>query len=107
MPTQFVLDVTPSVLDKAARAKKRGKATEMQVALNDMESELEDFLTFREPEGISDKVCDYPPIVQDLWLDEGNELHVVAYVPADFIISVSDLSEPLKRILDRLKRLNA
>jgi len=30
MPTQLVLDVTPSVLDKAAKAKKRGKATEMQ-----------------------------------------------------------------------------
>ena len=103
MPTQLTLDVTPSVLDKAAKAMKRGKATERQIALNDLEAELEDVVSSRDPDGSPDLVGDFSPIVQSFWLDEANELHVVACVPATFIIPVSEMSDRLKRMLNLVK----
>ena len=91
-------------MEKAAWASKRGKATERQLALNAIETELEDFVSLREPEGFSDLICDHTPIVQSFRLDEANELHVVAHVPANFIIPACEMSDSLKRLLDLVKQ---
>jgi hypothetical protein len=105
MPSNLVVDITPSELWKAEKASRRGKATARQAALTEIEAELEDVVSDRDPDDLP-WATDFTPIIQSFWADESGELHVEAQVHASFVIPSSETSEALKRLLNILSEPN-
>ena len=102
MATKIIIDVTPDILDKVSRAVRRGKATARQSTITEVDSELEDLVSDRDPDSLPGLFSCHTPITQSFWAEEDGELHVVALVPADFVIPTSEIPDSLKSLLEGL-----
>jgi len=107
MTSKLLFDITPAHFDKASKAARRGKASARQLALTAVESQLEDLVHDRDPDCLPGLFSDYTPVVQSFWAEEDGELHVVALVPAQFVIPTSELPDELKSQLSKMSESEA